>query len=219
MSDLLKRADILAGISDLPHWYLLNDALHASYDAPDVPRAVELVRAAYEIAEEMDHHPDVNVRWRTVTVRCSTHSEGGVTTKDVELAHRIAAAADRADAQVGTDPPQHHDIGIDTPDAARIAPFWAAVLGYDYQGDPDSLVDPFEGRLSVWFQVTDGTSTGRNRPHVDVAVVPEQAQPRIAAALAAGGRLVTDEFAPQWWVLADADGNEACICTEEGRGR
>lgn len=218
MSELLKRDQVLAAIEDLPDWHLLYRFLHATYDAPDVPTAVELVRAAFEIAEEMDHHPDVDLRWRTVRVRCSTHSVGEVTDKDIELAHRIAAVADRLGARASADLPQHNDIGIDTTDAARIAPFWAAVLGYEYDGDPDSLEQPFEGRLSVWFQVTDGAATGRNRPHVDVIVVPEQAQARIDAALAAGGRLVTAEHAPKWWVLADADGNEACVCTEEGRG-
>lgn len=219
MTGLLNRADALAAVDDLDGWYLLYDALHATYDAPDVPAAVELVRRAFQIAEEVDHHPDVNLRWKKVLIRCSTHSAGGVTAKDTELAHRIASAAAAVGAKVLPDPPQHHDIGIDTADAARIRPFWAAVLGYADTGDPLSLADPFEGRLSVWFQVTDGASTGRNRPHVDVIVVPEQAQTRIDAALAAGGRLVTDEHAPKWWVLADADGNEACICTEEGRGR
>ncbi len=218
MTDVLSRADALAAIDDLPGWYLLYDALHATYDAPDVPAAVELVRKAFEIAEQLDHHPDVDLRWRQVRVRCSTHSEGGVTAKDAELAHRTAAVAAEVGANVSNAPPQHHDIGIDTPDAARIRPFWAAVLGYEDTGDPLSLSDPFEGRLSVWFQVTDGASTGRNRPHVDVIVVPEEAQRRIDAAVAAGGRLVTADHAPKWWVLADADGNEACICTEEGRG-
>lgn len=218
MTELLNRADTLRAIVDLEHWYLLRGALHATYDAPDVPAAVELVRAAFEIAEELEHHPDVNLRWKKVLIRCATHSAGGVTAKDVELAHRIAAAAEPIGAQVLAEPPQHHDVGIDTPDAARIQPFWAAVLGYDDMKDPLALADPFEGRLSVWFQVTDGASTDRNRLHVDVDVVPEQAKARIDAAIAAGGRLVTDEHAPRWWVLADPDGNEACICTEEGRG-
>lgn len=218
MTDLLNRADTLEAFADLDGWYLLYGAVHATYDAPDVPTAVELVRAAFEIAEELDHHPDVDLRWKKVRVRCSTYSAGGVTAKDVELAHRIAAAAARLGVPVVPEPPQHHDIGIDTPDARRIAPFWAAVLGYEYMGDPDALADQFEGRLSVWFQVTDGAATGRNRPHVDVLVVPEQAQARIDAAIAAGGRLITAANAPRWWVLADADGNEACVCTEEGRG-
>ena len=57
----------------------------------------------------------------------------------------------------------------------------------------------------------------RNRIHLDVWVPHDQAEERIAAAIAAGGHLVTDEFAPSWWVLADAEGNEACICTWRGR--
>lgn len=141
-----------------------------------------------------------------------------MTAHDIEIAHRIERLAAEAGATHLPDTPIYTDLGIDTRDAERIAPFWAAVLGYDYAGDVDSLTDPFGSRLGVWFQVTDGAATGRNRPHVDVSVVPEEAPRRIEAAIAAGGRLVTDEFAPCWWVLADADGNEACICNEEGRG-
>lgn len=218
MTETLGRAATFDQIRDLPGWHLLMGSLHALYDAPDVPAATRFVREVFETAEQMDHHPAVDVRWKRVRVRCSTHTAGGVTALDTALAHRIAEAAGRCGATPLPEPPQHHDIGIDTTDAARIRPFWAAVLGYPPDGDPLSVADPFEDRLSVWFQVTDGASTGRNRPHVDVAVVPEQARSRIDAALAAGGRLVTDEFAPMWWVLADADGNEACICTEEGRG-
>ena len=63
----------------------------------------------------------------------------------------------------------------------------------------------------------DGPRPQRNRVHFDVWVAPELAEARIAAALAAGGRLVTDEFAPSWWVLADAEGNEVCVATALGR--
>ena len=63
----------------------------------------------------------------------------------------------------------------------------------------------------------DARRTGRNRLHVDVSVPHDQAEARIAAALAAGGRLVTDQNAPTWWVLADAEGNEACVATWLGR--
>jgi 4a-hydroxytetrahydrobiopterin dehydratase len=53
----------------------------------------------------------------------------------------------------------------------------------------------------------------RNRIHLDVSVPHDQAEARVAAALAAGGHLVTDQYAPAWWVLADAEGNEACVAT------
>jgi 4a-hydroxytetrahydrobiopterin dehydratase len=57
----------------------------------------------------------------------------------------------------------------------------------------------------------------RNRIHVDIAVPHDQAEPRIAAAIAAGGHLVSDEHAPEWWTLADAEGNEYDVATTMGR--
>jgi hypothetical protein len=57
----------------------------------------------------------------------------------------------------------------------------------------------------------------RNRIHIDVWVPHDQAEARIAAAIAAGGHLVTDQYVPAWWVLADAEGNEACVATWMGR--
>jgi 4a-hydroxytetrahydrobiopterin dehydratase len=80
-----------------------------------------------------------------------------------------------------------------------------------------ALLDPVRVSPAFWFQQMDEARPQRNRIHVDVAVPHEEAEARVAAAIAAGGRLVTDEFAPMWWVLADAEGNEACIATWVGR--
>ena len=100
---------------------------------------------------------------------------------------------------------------IDTMDADRIRPFWAAVLGYeDLDG---TLVDPLRIGPPFWFQQMDAPRTDRDRFHIDVNVPHDIAEQRIAAAIAAGGRLVSDAHARSWWVLADADGNEACIST------
>ena len=59
--------------------------------------------------------------------------------------------------------------------------------------------------------------SGRNRIHFDVSVPYDEAESRLRAALAAGGRLIYDTEAPAFWVLADAEGNEACITTWQGR--
>ena len=95
-------------------------------------------------------------------------------------------------------------------------PFWQAVLGYEPRRDsPDEdLVDP-HGRGLIWFERMDEPRpTGRD----PVAVwVHKEAQERVAAALAAGGRMVRDEFAPSSWTLLDAAGNEADIATTMGR--
>jgi 4a-hydroxytetrahydrobiopterin dehydratase len=70
---------------------------------------------------------------------------------------------------------------------------------------------------SVWFQQMTEPRTQRNRIHVDVIVPHDVAEQRVAEALAAGGTLLTDEYARSWWVLADADGNEACVSTWQDR--
>jgi 4a-hydroxytetrahydrobiopterin dehydratase len=65
----------------------------ATLEAPDFPTAVRLVDEVAVEAEEMNHHPDIDIRWRTTHWRLSTHSEGGLTQLDIELAHRIDRAA------------------------------------------------------------------------------------------------------------------------------
>jgi 4a-hydroxytetrahydrobiopterin dehydratase len=77
-------------------------------------------------------------------------------------------------------------------------------------------VDPDTPGHGVWFQPMDPPRTGRNRLHVDVYVPEAETRARLDAVLAAGGRLVTDEHAPRWWVVADPEDNELCICSEDG---
>ena len=113
------------------------------------------------------------------------------------------------------------EIGIDALDAAAIRPFWQAVLGYvdepGRSGPWDGLIDPLGQGPAVWFQEMDAPRPQRNRIHFDVSVPHDEAEPRIRAALAAGGKLLIDAEAPAFWVLADAEGNEACITTWQGR--
>jgi 4a-hydroxytetrahydrobiopterin dehydratase len=113
------------------------------------------------------------------------------------------------------------EIGIDALDAAAIRPFWRAVLGYADEpgrsGPWDGLIDPLGQGPAVWFQRMDAPRPQRNRIHLDVSVPHDEAEPRIRAALAAGGRLINDAEAPAFWVLADAEGNEACVTTWQGR--
>jgi len=106
-------------------------------------------------------------------------------------------------------------VTIDALVGPEVMPFWRAVLGYEYRGDsPDEdLVDPHGRGASFWFQQMAAPRPQRNRIHIDVWVPHDQAEARIAAAIAAGGHLVTDQHAPSWWVLADAEGNEACVAT------
>jgi 4a-hydroxytetrahydrobiopterin dehydratase len=103
---------------------------------------------------------------------------------------------------------------------ADVMPFWQAVLGYERRPDtPDEdLIDPRGRGPAFWFeQMREPRPDGGGAIHVAIWVPCEQAEARIKAALAAGGRMVRDEFAPSWWTLADTPGNEADIAAVAGR--
>ena len=98
MSRLLTGEQVDTGLVDLPGWRRDGESLVAAYDAPDFPTAVQLIVEAGIQAEQMQHHPDVDLRWKVTRWRLSTHSEGGLTRLDLELAHRISQAAARLGA-------------------------------------------------------------------------------------------------------------------------
>ncbi|WP_182359867.1 4a-hydroxytetrahydrobiopterin dehydratase [Tomitella gaofuii] len=91
MSTALSADAVASALQDLPGWTYDPGppALVLEAKAPTFPEGVEWVRRVAEYAESVDHHPDIDIRWRTVTFRCSTHSDGAVTDKDVELAAEI----------------------------------------------------------------------------------------------------------------------------------
>jgi glyoxalase superfamily protein len=95
---------------------------------------------------------------------------------------------------------------------ARLVQAIGELAGLDAH-PPTSTCDPRGRGASFWFQQMDAPRPQRNRIHIDVWVAHDQAEARVAAALAAGGRLVTDEHAPAWWTLADAEGNEVDVAT------
>ncbi len=206
----------LATAEGLDDWRVVVDTLQAQFRAPSFPGATALAARIAEAAEAANHHPDLDIRYPgRVRVVLTTHHTGGLTTLDAELARTISALAVEAGATSEPTAPQAFEVAIDTMDADRIRPFWAAVLGYREVGG--NLVDPLRIGPSLWFQQMETPRTERSRFHIDVIVAHDEADRRVAAALAAGGRLVTDAFARSWWVLADADGNEACVCTWQDR--
>lgn len=86
---LLTAEEIDQQLADLPSWTSDGDALHRTVKAPDFMTAIRLVTSVAEAAEELNHHPDIDIRWRTVRFRCHTYVSKGVTRYDIELAHRI----------------------------------------------------------------------------------------------------------------------------------
>ena len=100
MSRLLTDDEIARQLADLPGWSRDADSLVASIEAPDFPAAITLVDAVAGKAERLNHHPDIDIRWRTTHWRLSTHDAGGITQLDIELAHRIAECADAVGARL-----------------------------------------------------------------------------------------------------------------------
>ena len=99
MSRLLNHEEIDRQLGDLPGWAVDGPLMRATFEAPDFPAAIRLVDEAAADAESMNHHPDIDIRWRTVGFVLSTHDQGGLTQLDVELAHQISQAAARIGAQ------------------------------------------------------------------------------------------------------------------------
>ncbi len=150
-------------------------------------------------------------------------TDRAVAEPDVDLARAVSAAAAQLGAETGSEgvgpaqlAVQGVEFAVDAMDIEAVRPFWRAVMGYVDAPD-GSLYDPGRRGFPVWFQQMDEPRTQRNRIHFDVIVAHDAAPARLAATLAAGGTLVSDAQAPSFWVLADVEGNEVCICTWQGR--
>lgn len=212
MGDLIDAAAFHeAGLTD---WRHLLNALHTRYDPGSYAAGLALVAAIGAAAEEQDHHPDLDLRWGHLNIRLSSHDSGGVTGRDLRLARRITELAAAAGAVARPELVQRVEIGLDTAGWQRIRPFWKALLaGSGNPRLPDEVGDPDGAMPTLWFQETEPHEVPKQRFHLDVHVPRDVADARIAAALAAGGTLVSDADAPGFTVLADPDGNKACVCT------
>jgi len=203
-------------------WRVVAEGACAFFRTESFAASAELVRAIAETTDDAGHPPDVDIRPGGVTVRLITLTDDyyGLSQRDIDLARQISAVV--RGQGLSADPSAVQTLLV-IPGAkvtADIMPFWRAVLAYEPRPDsPDEdLVDPLGRGPAFWFeQMNEPRPDGGGAIHVAIWVPYEQAEARVAAALAAGGRLVRDEFAPAWWTLADAAGNEADIGTTMSR--
>lgn len=124
--------------------------------------------------------------------------------RDIELARRISAAARELGLEPDPSPVQAVGIAVAQDTGVDVRPFWAAALGYQYLGEVDAI-DRNRRNPYLWFHELDPPKPGRGRTHIDVSVPAERAEARVAAALAAGGRIADDSQAPESWTLASPD--------------
>jgi len=206
----------------LEDWRVLAEGALIFFRTDTFAESARLMQAISEIPGIDDQPPAIDVRAGGVTVRLISVTDDyfGMTDRDVEVARQISDVARRAGVPADPSALQSWLIIPGAPEIAEVMPFWRAVLGYEPRPDsPDEdLVDPQDRGPAIWLeQMAEPRADGGGAIHVAVWVPPEQAEARVAAALAAGGRMVRDDFAPTWWTLADAAGNEADISTITGR--
>ncbi len=208
----------------LPDWRVVLGRIEAEFVAPSFDAAAEFIGRIAGAAEAAAHHPDVDLRYPgRVHVTLTTHATNGLTDADVDLATTISDLAQQAGLASEPWRGRGVEVAIDAIDIDAVRPFWKAVLGYDDEPTAAgeqviALVDPLRIGPPFWFQQMDAPRPQRNRIHIDVSVPHDVAEQRVAAAIAAGGHIVSDARARAFWILADPEGNEACICTWQDRG-
>ncbi len=89
MADLLKPQDIKDWLKKLPEWELEKKHIERTFEFDEFTQAIDFVNSVSEIAEEEEHHPDMDIRYTKVRVQLSTHSVGGLTDRDFEVAEKI----------------------------------------------------------------------------------------------------------------------------------
>lgn len=221
MTEALSGPQASAAVADLG-WRLVLGGYRAQVPVASFDQALAVASAArFACGAAADERLRLELRADVVLLSLG-RAGSDVTGAEADLARAISDALLQLGVVTSWDGPdrsvQAWEIAIDIMDHTRILPFWRAVLGYvDQLGADDAVIDPRGEGPNLWFQQMDEPRTQRNRIHFDISVPHDEAEARIAAALAAGGRLVSDEAARAFWILADADGNEVCVCTWQDR--
>ena len=213
-SGRLSVAEVSDGLSK--DFRQLVGRVGAHYRTADFASALALAQSIGAAADEINHHPDLRIGWGYVEVWVSSHDVGGITARDLRLAEHVAHIA----TQHGATAEPHRlvtvELGLDTPESADVAPFWAAMLGWEIDANGEIAAPPYTAP-TLWWQDADAHETPRQRWHLDIWVPADLAQQRVEAAAAAGGTLVDESHAPSFWVLEDAQGNRGCICSVADR--
>jgi 4a-hydroxytetrahydrobiopterin dehydratase len=194
------------GVKD---WVVLHGGATAVFRVASLAEAARLAEAMARVPGLEGTGVLLTIAEDRLTVRLSrgvfrlevTHTALARAISEIAQAH--GAVADRAAVQ-------EVQVAIAAqPDSVDVG-FWRAVLGYAPLAD-DNAIDPLGHSSTVWMQELSPDKALRHAMHVDVSIAREQAEARVAAALAAGGRLIDDSDAPAGWILSDGAGNKVCV--------
>jgi 4a-hydroxytetrahydrobiopterin dehydratase len=190
-------------------WRVLAYAASTHFRTGTLAEGATLVDAIVRLSEATDRQPDVDLRTNGVTVRLNLNEQGELGEGNLALAGEISAVARELGVPVDLTGLQSIQIAVDALVIQDVLPFWRAVLGYE--DFADVVVDAHRILPPIWFQQMDAPRPQRNRIHIDLYLPQDQAEARVAAAIAAGGRIVNAAHAPHWWTLADPEGNEVDV--------
>jgi 4a-hydroxytetrahydrobiopterin dehydratase len=194
------------GVDD---WVVLHGGATAVFRVPSLVAAAQLAEAVARVPGLDGSGALLTIADGRLTVRLS-RGVFRLEEQHIALARNVSAVAQAHGAVAEPTAAQEVQLAIAAkPDGVDVG-FWRAVLGYRGLAD-DNAIDPLGHGSTVWMQELDPAKPLRHAMHVDVSVAREHVDSRLAAALAAGGRVVDDADAPAAWVLADRAGNRVCI--------
>ena len=198
------RAD---GVAD---WVVLHGGATAVFRTASLRASAVLAASIAEIDSLEAAQPIVTITASAVTVRL-TRDLWNLEPVHIELARAVSQVAVAAGAVADRGAVAEVQVAIAAHAEDVTVPFWRAVLGYEAAAD-DNAVDPLGHGSTVWMQELEEGKALRHAMHIDVSVARETVRERLAAAIAAGGRIVDESEEPGHWTLADPAGNRVCIC-------
>jgi 4a-hydroxytetrahydrobiopterin dehydratase len=206
MSEAGWRAFLAAeGVED---WVVLHGGPTAVFRVGSLAEGAALAAAIAEVPG-LGERTALTLTHTQLTVRL-TREMWGLEPGHDEIARAVSAAARRLGATADRSAAQEVQVAIAAkPDAIDLE-FWRTVLGYEGVA-PDNGIDPLGNGSTVWMQDIDAGKPLRHAMHIDVSLAREEAERRLAAAVAAGGTVVEAGNAPGSWILADRSGNKVCI--------
>jgi 4a-hydroxytetrahydrobiopterin dehydratase len=190
-------------------WVVLHGGATAVFHAESLSAAAHLAQAIANLPGLEGAGVLMTIGDRALTIRL-TRDLWQLTPQHIELARAISRLAQAHNARADRAAVQEVQVAIAAKRDEIDVDFWRAVLGYLPMAD-DNAVDPLGHGSTVWMQEIHASKALRHAMHIDVSVAREQAPARLQAALAAGGRIVDDSHAPEYWTLSDRAGNRVCI--------